>query len=970
MLFTTRRMSQLLGFLILAGMVFVLLSLGSYSTEDPTWNHYTSREMGNFANYGGRVGAFVADWGLQLFGTTVFVLVGCAAMGAVCLLRARLRPILATAGQSLLLIGAAGVLAHLYWLDDPYFEADFLAGGASGQWLAEFLLQYFRHAGTYAVAGLVILWVLFSCARKSMLGAARGVLVSTGLEKELDEPDDMDVFDEDARPAPSFRSFRGRAGRAASPDESELGTGPRRARSAAPRPVEADADPSASGMEPEAPSEAPAATVQGQPSDKPPSFLARRAGKPYSQAGEPAKETIPEQPGPTEPPAAERSTPKIRTAGAGAKRQTAPESRPASPVPVVPSFRAKYVMDLQESLRKPAGGTEAEPEERAEEAPQAWEGEALQAGSPVDDASTEEANAELTDFSEEAEPVTSRPPSWMALRSAQPSGIVEAAPVGATSETDDGEDGHPPASGAPGGRAAKPDTDRTAPSEGYARQAPVLRPLSVQPTTPSRRPQLPSPELLDPGVDTGEGESDEELEYQARFLEQKLREFGVEGEVVQVSPGPVITMYEFAPAAGVKVNKIANLQDDLALVMRALSVRIVAPIPGKAVVGIEVPNARRQTIALRSLVDSAEFHDSASKLSMVLGEDILGQPVVTDLALIPHLLVAGATGSGKSVGLNSMICSMLFRATPAEVKMLMIDPKMLEFAIYDGIPHLLVPVVTDAKKAAVALRRVVAEMERRYQLLAAKGVRSIAQYNQKVRDELARGEREDGDTDERAAHGEPLPYLVVVVDELSDLMMVSSREVEDSLMRIAQMARAAGIHLIVATQRPSVDVLTGVIKANFPARLSFQVTSKIDSRTILDANGAETLLGRGDMLFLAPGTSKPQRVHGAYVSEDEITRLVEAWKAIEQPSYNDSFLEPIGEQVDDEDSEYDEKYDEAVALVARTGQASISMLQRRLRVGYNRAARMIEVMEKEGIVGPADGVKPREVLVRNVYDDV
>ena len=395
----------------------------------------------------------------------------------------------------------------------------------------------------------------------------------------------------------------------------------------------------------------------------------------------------------------------------------------------------------------------------------------------------------------------------------------------------------------------------------------------------------------------------------------------------------------------------------------------MAPVPGKAVVGIEVPNVRRETIALRSLVDSEEFQGASSKLSIVLGKDILGQPVITDLALIPHLLVAGATGSGKSVGLNSVICSLLFRVTPAEVKLIMIDPKMLEFAIYDGIPHLLVPVVTDAKKAAVALRRVVAEMERRYQLLAAKGVRSIAQYNQKIRDEQA-GVRDGAGSENPSAPAETLPYLVVVVDELSDLMMVSSREVEDSLMRIAQMARAAGIHLIVATQRPSVDVLTGVIKANFPARLSFQVTSKTDSRTILDANGAETLLGRGDMLFLAPGTSKPQRVHGAYVSEAEITRLVEAWKAIEAPNYNDSFLEPMSEQVDDEDSEYDEKYDEALALVARTGQASISMLQRRLRVGYNRAARMIEVMEKEGVVGPADGVKPREVLVRDTYDEV
>jgi S-DNA-T family DNA segregation ATPase FtsK/SpoIIIE len=348
--------------------------------------------------------------------------------------------------------------------------------------------------------------------------------------------------------------------------------------------------------------------------------------------------------------------------------------------------------------------------------------------------------------------------------------------------------------------------------------------------------------------------------------------------------------------------------------------------------------------------------------------------VITDLALIPHLLIAGATGSGKSVGLNSLICSLLFRAAPTDVRMIMIDPKMLEFSVYDGIPHLLVPVVTEPKKAAIVLRRVVEEMGRRYQILAAQGVRSIAQYNQMLDEEQGDGSpgrvRAQAGQEAPPMPAEKLPYLVVVIDELSDLMMVSAREVEDSLMRLAQMARAAGIHLIVATQRPSVDVLTGVIKANFPARLSFQVTSKVDSRTILDTNGAETLLGRGDMLFLAPGTSKPQRVHGAYVSEAEISRLVEAWKAVEQPRYDDGFLAPGGDRVSVEEDEYDEKYDEAIALVTKIGQASISMLQRRLRVGYNRAARMIEMMEKDGIVGPADGIKPREVLVRNTFDEV
>lgn len=494
----------------------------------------------------------------------------------------------------------------------------------------------------------------------------------------------------------------------------------------------------------------------------------------------------------------------------------------------------------------------------------------------------------------------------------------------------------------------------------------VAPPRSTRKKRPTQR--VPSLDLLDRAAPAQRGQDPEVLETQARFLEQKLLDFGVDGEVVQVLPGPVITMYEFAPAPGIKVSKIVNLQDDLALGMRALSVRVVAPIPGKAVVGIEIPNQRRETVRLRELLDSEQFRASTSQLTLALGKDILGKPVVTDLASIPHLLIAGATGSGKSVGLNSMICSLLFRATPSEVRMIMIDPKMLELSIYDGIPHLLVPVVTHPKQAAVALRRVVQEMERRYQLLATRGVRSIAQYNEVIAAEQA-AQPEGTSTDPSVIPAETLPYLVVIIDELSDLMMVSSREVEDALTRIAQMARAAGIHLIVATQRPSVDVLTGVIKANFPARVSFQVSSKTDSRTILDANGAEKLLGRGDMLFLAPGTSKPRRIHGAYVSEAEINRLVAAWKDYEQPQYDESFLEAAEDAVEIDEGEYDEKYDEAVALVARIGQASISMLQRRLRVGYNRAARMIETMEREGVIGPADGVKPREVLVRKEYED-
>jgi S-DNA-T family DNA segregation ATPase FtsK/SpoIIIE len=437
-----------------------------------------------------------------------------------------------------------------------------------------------------------------------------------------------------------------------------------------------------------------------------------------------------------------------------------------------------------------------------------------------------------------------------------------------------------------------------------------------------------------------------DLPKQARLLAGKLRDFGVDGHVVQVLPGPVVTMYEFEPASGIKVSRIVNLADDLALGMKALSVRIVAPVPGKSVVGIEIPNAHRDPVFLREILTSPAFQQAPSKLVLALGKDILGGPSVTDLAQIPHLLIAGATGSGKSVGLNSMICSILLNAAPDEVKFIMIDPKMLELSVYDGIPHLIAPVVTHPKQAAAALHWAVEEMERRYRLLAEHGVRGIDGYNQRQADRR-------------------LPYVVVVIDELADLMLVARREVEDALTRLAQMARAAGIHLLVATQRPSVDVLTGIIKANFPARISFQVSSRTDSRTILDAIGAERLLGKGDMLFLPPGTSKLLRIHGAYVSEADIARLVEYLRRQRAPVYEVSSFAATREETV-EAADHDDKYDEAVALVARLGQASASLIQRHLRIGYNRAARLIEAMERDGVVGPADGSRPREVYVREI----
>jgi S-DNA-T family DNA segregation ATPase FtsK/SpoIIIE len=463
----------------------------------------------------------------------------------------------------------------------------------------------------------------------------------------------------------------------------------------------------------------------------------------------------------------------------------------------------------------------------------------------------------------------------------------------------------------------------------------------------------------------------------SRILEKKLADFGVQGRVVTVHPGPVITMYEFEPAPGVKVNRITNLSDDLALALRALSIRIIAPIPGKSVVGIEVPNPDREVVYIRDLLESKSYRSGASKLTLTLGKDIFGNPFEADLARMPHVLVAGATGTGKSVFLNSLLCSVLCRATPDEVKLLLVDPKLLELSIYEGIPHLIADVVTNPKRAAAALQGIVSKMEERYHQMAALGVRNIAQFNRRVDEALAAGEKtfrlrkKPGEEEGQEVPYQRLPYIIVVIDELADLMVVSARDVEESLQRLAQMARAAGIHLVLATQRPSVDVLTGVIKANFPARISFQVSSKTDSRTILDQGGAEHLLGQGDMLFLPPGTSKLQRLHGSYVSEREVTQLVAYLRTQGTPRFDEDLIR-IREESDareERDEDTDEHYDMAVSIVAESRNASISYIQRRLKVGYNRAARMIEQMEREGVVGPQVGVRPREVYIQPIGAD-
>jgi len=507
---------------------------------------------------------------------------------------------------------------------------------------------------------------------------------------------------------------------------------------------------------------------------------------------------------------------------------------------------------------------------------------------------------------------------------------------------------------------------------------------------PSKGFVLPSPSLLSGGAQKEFGFDSDALKENAQLLEARLKDYGIDGKVMSIRPGPVITMYEFKPAPGIKVARIANLEKDLAMALAAIRVRVVAPIPGKDVVGIEVPNKDRNTVYLREIVESPSFNQAGVTLGMALGKDTEGTPYSVDLVKMPHLLVAGTTGAGKSVSVNCMIMSMLFKKTPEEVKLVLVDPKMVELKLYEGIPHLLLPVVTDPKKAALALRWAVEEMERRYQLLADLSVREIATYNQEV-DRILKGEKPMPETlkakieesrqaaltgigpdgkpapDARPYELQKIPYIVIVVDEFADLMMVASRDVEQSVARLAQMARAVGLHIILATQRPSTDVISGLIKNNFPARIAFQVPTQIDSRTILDSPGAENLVGRGDMLLLPPGEPAPMRIHGAFVNETGIKAVIDFIKAQGKPVYNEEILKPRagdgeGPAEGEEGDENDELYAQAVEIVLRERKASISYLQRRLQVGYNRAARMIELMETEGILSAPDGKGQREIM--------
>ncbi len=481
--------------------------------------------------------------------------------------------------------------------------------------------------------------------------------------------------------------------------------------------------------------------------------------------------------------------------------------------------------------------------------------------------------------------------------------------------------------------------------------------------------KLPSTDLLNE-IPQRSAFDEQELKNVAAAIKVKFEEFNVTGSVVQINPGPVVTTFEFKPEAGIKYSKITNLREDLCLGLQAESI-LIERIPGKMTIGIEVPNTKREVISLRAVMESEEFENSQSRLTISMGKDINGRIKVASLETMPHALIAGSTGSGKSVMINSLIMSILFKATPDEVRMIMVDPKRVELGIYEGIPHLLTPVITDARKATNALRNAVLEMERRLRLLAEVGARNIDQYNKKVR-QMKNEPRSLFEEEEQNQKEElkPLPYILILIDELADLMMLEGRNVEESVTRLAQMARAVGMHLVLATQRPSVDVITGLIKANFPARISFRVATRVDSRTVLDVMGAEHLLGKGDMLYLPPGSSRLTRVHGAFVTETEINGVVDFWKAQARPEYDQSYLvappseEGAAEMDEEPDGEQDPMYEEALRVVLEMGKASTSTLQRRLRLGYGRAARILDMMYRDGIIGPPDGSKPREVLKR------
>lgn len=903
--------------LVLGVCLYLMIAVLGYDSRDPGWSHLGYQpEVRNLA---GTAGAWVADWLFSFFGIGAWLVPILLAYPSLRFLLRRKTSLLdgmpyliLRASGGLLFVAGLCALASLH-LSNSVFEYPFTAGGLIGQALSDWTVSWFSVLG-----GSVVLWTLM------LVGLTCYVEVSVGQT--------LDWIGRGLLRLPARLASLGRLR-------------PRRApRSGADTKTPAAAKPAAA---PGYSSSVSSARIRTEPSSTGSSQGAAAQGSSFSGlteeqaplfltpefADEDAHSSVPPAQGPSSETAASRPAPRPERVEPSFSFEESPAARAAAQDP-----RASESQDYSDYADAPFAAAPA-----TQNAAHAGDRHAS-------DVHSRAAGSEPVAVSLVLDTAVGR---MAAPGDAAGQGMDEAVRKGVRI--------------VPLAEAHKPmqDSDLGLDHD--------QRPTGLRPA----RQQVPSLDLLDPPeLHQEQGYSDDQLEMMSRLLEDKLKDFGVVAEVVEVNPGPVITRFELQPAPGVKASKITNLAKDLARSMAVLSVRVVEVIPGKSVVGIEIPNESRQTVRLSEVLNSKPYREASSKLTLGLGNDIAGNPVVVNLAKMPHLLVAGTTGSGKSVGVNAMLLSLLFKATPDEVRLMMVDPKMLELSIYEGIPHLLTPVITDMKEAAGGLRWCVAEMERRYKLMAKMGVRNLSGFNEKllkaqeqgqpIKDPLWNPEQEGLPFDTPAPALETLPYIVVVIDEFADMMMIVGKKVEELIARIAQKARAAGIHLILATQRPSVDVITGLIKANVPTRIAFQVSSKIDSRTILDQSGAENLLGNGDMLYLPAGVSVPNRVHGAFVSDDEVHRIVDAWKLYGAPAYIDDILTDPSEGGAPSaglfDDEQDALYDEAVAFVLESRKASISSVQRKLKIGYNRAARMIETMEAAGVVTSAGSNGQREVL--------
>ncbi len=893
-----RRLNEMLGLILLVGAGLMLLALGSYTPSDPSLD--TVGAAHRASNWAGIVGAYFADAMLQVLGVAAFLLPLLLVRVGVCWMRSRPAgsPVAKLLGMGMWAVFAPAAIALLP--GGLLWRNALPVCGLSGRLVADGLIQYLNLPGAAAVIALMVALSLLLATTFSFNSAREWATIHFGFVGVMRE---------------RWNRFRARR-RRGEPETAGLegadgvAYGARRERA-------------------EAEARKLRAEIEGASAERANTLLGGLFG--WLGRRRRGRQTISVVPEESEP-------------AAGSVWQAMPRTRVDAPPVTALSTAAAAVAPFAEALAAAAAPLPLQPDELDE-------GLAPVRSAPVQVSLIEEGlmkeQPQRQSAIKEEEPfsfVTKRD----AARAAAGAAAAGAANAGAAAA----------AAAIPGASAMAAAAASNAPT--FGKRADTDQKAVVITARSVRGYKLPSSSLLFRS-DEQSVVREEALREEAQVLEKKCAEFGVDGRVTQINPGPVVTTFEFKPEAGVKVARITGLADDLCLAMAAESI-LIERMPGKSTVGIQVPNHERETIWLRDVVECESFAQSKSRLAIALGKDINGRIVTADLASMPHVLIAGSTGSGKSVAINAMIMSVLFKSTPEQVRMILVDPKRVELGMYEGIPHLFTPIITEAKLAANALRNAVREMERRLKLLAANHVRNIDQFN-KLFDHGSEYLFED-------VNQEPLPYIIIIIDELADLMMLDRSNVEESITRLAQMARAVGIHLILATQRPSVDVITGLIKANVPTRMSFRLATKVDSRTIIDSNGAESLLGRGDMLYLPPGTSRLVRVHAPFVTEKEISAVTEFWRAQGQAEYVQGFLEgpkdekekgSAGEEEPAAD-ENDDLYDDAVRLVFEFGKASTSLLQRRLRIGYGRAAHLIDMMYNDGLVGPADGSKPREIL--------